>query len=655
MNLLWWIIAKKKLCTRYNILMRSHSLTIYWTPLLLALMFSSFLSSPVFAQSTTGLPTGCHLATEADKAAGGASVVVGVTNICPTDVKAGINADVGAAKDYLNTLPKRPLSQCAPPTQQNIQRLNNGFAVCAAAFFKAYTAKYGNVYITSAFRDNTPGSAPNGKQSANQCAGGAPMSRHAMGLAIDVNPASESLYPTMWKFAEANPQFGVCFPYQDGKRSGYFDRPHMTLAGGSGREASLCAAQGVTKPCVAGASFVPTTPSTGGKTSSPGGTTSAPSPQIPLPPTRDVNGTPQCQYGYILFEGQCFPAPEEAIPALPGGQACTLDAQMCPDGSYVGRTGPNCSFAACPINAGQSYCQIGYVFANGQCLPTQCNGSSAYAVYNGQVISCNQQQNNRCPQGSLMIYNICIPFSQNQGTMMPAQGGLSQTSGLPTGSQSPTGTVPAGSTQTGGTGTSGQGSTVIDNSQCTPRIACQSGIVYQQTNLCAIQILQTCQYGCATDGINCATAASTSPTGTTTGTANTPLSTVPSRILEQIERLTGAGTVAPTPIINSTVLTEADISAIRLQGLGNGTPLSDMLPSTFNGSRLIYPNGIPDIFIPINTFEQTSPSGLNGVASESYSSSQLTLLQSAFRNIRWTIEGILTYLRIIQQPASTSL
>jgi len=29
-------------------------------------------------------------------------------------------------------------------------------------------------------------------------------------------------------------------------------------------------------------------------------------------------------------------------------QPCTLEAKQCPDGSYVGRTGPNCEFAACP-------------------------------------------------------------------------------------------------------------------------------------------------------------------------------------------------------------------------------------------------------------------------------------------------------------------
>ncbi|MBI2030411.1 peptidoglycan-binding protein, partial [Candidatus Kaiserbacteria bacterium] len=33
--------------------------------------------------------------------------------------------------------------------------------------------------------------------------------------------------------------------------------------------------------------------------------------------------------------------------------ACTMDAMMCPDGSYVGRTGPNCTFV-CPTSSGNS-------------------------------------------------------------------------------------------------------------------------------------------------------------------------------------------------------------------------------------------------------------------------------------------------------------
>lgn len=31
-----------------------------------------------------------------------------------------------------------------------------------------------------------------------------------------------------------------------------------------------------------------------------------------------------------------------------GSIVCTMDAKMCPDGSYVGRVGKNCEFAPCP-------------------------------------------------------------------------------------------------------------------------------------------------------------------------------------------------------------------------------------------------------------------------------------------------------------------
>lgn len=35
--------------------------------------------------------------------------------------------------------------------------------------------------------------------------------------------------------------------------------------------------------------------------------------------------------------------------------ACTMDAKMCPDGSYVGRTGPHCEFAVCPGTVNDSW------------------------------------------------------------------------------------------------------------------------------------------------------------------------------------------------------------------------------------------------------------------------------------------------------------
>lgn len=41
---------------------------------------------------------------------------------------------------------------------------------------------------------------------------------------------------------------------------------------------------------------------------------------------------------------------DESDSVVPEGSlvACTMDAKMCPDGSYVGRVGPDCEFEACP-------------------------------------------------------------------------------------------------------------------------------------------------------------------------------------------------------------------------------------------------------------------------------------------------------------------
>jgi len=41
--------------------------------------------------------------------------------------------------------------------------------------------------------------------------------------------------------------------------------------------------------------------------------------------------------------------PEEVLRPEPvGPTVCTADAKVCPDGTAFGRTGPNCTFPACP-------------------------------------------------------------------------------------------------------------------------------------------------------------------------------------------------------------------------------------------------------------------------------------------------------------------
>ncbi len=44
--------------------------------------------------------------------------------------------------------------------------------------------------------------------------------------------------------------------------------------------------------------------------------------------------------------------PNPVVTPTPEPVACTMDAMMCPDGSYVGRSGPNCQFV-CPIPTAQ--------------------------------------------------------------------------------------------------------------------------------------------------------------------------------------------------------------------------------------------------------------------------------------------------------------
>jgi len=47
---------------------------------------------------------------------------------------------------------------------------------------------------------------------------------------------------------------------------------------------------------------------------------------------------------------------------------CTMDAKLCPDGSYVGRIPPNCEFAACPTGNG-TIIPPGTVFEDGTLNP----------------------------------------------------------------------------------------------------------------------------------------------------------------------------------------------------------------------------------------------------------------------------------------------
>lgn len=59
--------------------------------------------------------------------------------------------------------------------------------------------------------------------------------------------------------------------------------------------------------------------------------------------------------------------------------SCTMEAKLCPDGSAVGRTGPNCEFAACPGNNAPSINDFNSCAAAGnpimETYPRQCQAN----------------------------------------------------------------------------------------------------------------------------------------------------------------------------------------------------------------------------------------------------------------------------------------
>jgi hypothetical protein len=88
----------------------------------------------------------------------------------------------------------------------------------------------------------------------------------------------------------------------------------------------------------------------------------SPSPS-PTPEIQYCGTTRTCSQGYscectgLIVPGQPTPNPETSCFCLldkidfspsPKPVFCTMEAKECPDGSFVGRQGPNCDFASCP-------------------------------------------------------------------------------------------------------------------------------------------------------------------------------------------------------------------------------------------------------------------------------------------------------------------
>jgi hypothetical protein len=56
--------------------------------------------------------------------------------------------------------------------------------------------------------------------------------------------------------------------------------------------------------------------------------------------------------GYLVYASLSNPdRPADNSPTSTEPVVCTMEAKLCSDGSYVGRTGPNCEFSPCPASS----------------------------------------------------------------------------------------------------------------------------------------------------------------------------------------------------------------------------------------------------------------------------------------------------------------
>lgn len=105
--------------------------------------------------------------------------------------------------------------------------------------------------------------------------------------------------------------------------------------------------------------------------------------------------------------------------------ACTDEAKVCPDGSAVGRTGPNCEFAACPDDrntnaAVADSCVITgcsrQVCADSEQAST-CEYREEYACY--QSATCARQADGQC--GWTMTQELELCLNQPVDPIAPVQ------------------------------------------------------------------------------------------------------------------------------------------------------------------------------------------------------------------------------------------
>jgi hypothetical protein len=116
---------------------------------------------------------------------------------------------------------------------------------------------------------------------------------------------------------------------------------------------------------------------------------------------------------------------EHPIALLGGQTACTAEAKVCPDGTSVGRTGPNCAFTACALpNFEDSVLGMAFVIPDGYTQNTAATGTdeTLQAVF-------DKPSKGDVPH-SIVIRRYAIPVGKTVNDVMLANT-MHESSGLP--------------------------------------------------------------------------------------------------------------------------------------------------------------------------------------------------------------------------------
>lgn len=125
--------------------------------------------------------------------------------------------------------------------------------------------------------------------------------------------------------------------------------------------------------------------------------------------------------GYYIGTQQQIPVqPAPISPTIVQQQACTREAKICPDGSSVGRNGPNCEFTSCPevqitttksdecMIAGCSgeLCVEKTLNPQSDGLATICQYKDEYACL--KASRCEKQNDGTCGWTNTQEYTVCL-------------------------------------------------------------------------------------------------------------------------------------------------------------------------------------------------------------------------------------------------------